>query len=93
MRVILVENEDWRLSADIGKYVMFHVVMHRWGAQKLKQYRAILNTILAKMKSEGVSCVYATPYAADKRAQKLIALFDFKRFWTGDDLVVMRRIL
>lgn len=92
MRVILIDDADGRLSADfIGGRVLLHVKLWRWGPQKLREYRAIFAGVLEGLRRLGYSAVYATPYEADKRAQKLISMFGFSFMHTRNGLVCMRR--
>lgn len=92
MRVILIENEDGRLSADfVCGIVLLHVKFWRWSARKLREYRRTFTGVLEALRQQGYPVVYATPYEADKRAQKLISMFGFKRVFSRGRFVLMRR--
>lgn len=87
-----MDNDDGRLVADFAPTrVYLHLTIRRWGAQKLKRYREILEGTLAGLARAGVGVVYATPSQSDTRAQKLIRLFGFRERGRANGLVVMER--
>lgn len=94
MRVVILDTEAGKLSADVlGGFVMFHLTVRKWSAQRFKAYRQFFDAFLTTIKEQGYDAVYATPYENDTRAQKLIAMFGFNRLGNRRGLAIMQRKL
>ena len=91
MRIIFHNDEDARFSADFHKqWVSMHVVYFRWGIKKFRQYLRIFDLWVCRLREVGYKEVYATPFERDTKAQRMIALFGFKKLYSRNGHVVMQ---
>jgi hypothetical protein len=62
-----------------------------WSPAKFKRYKLLFQGMLADFRDKRYTEVYAMPFENDVKAQKLIAMFGFKKFDHRHGFVLMKR--
>lgn len=88
-----MQHKDFRVRFEtVVDRAFLHLSVYNWSKQ-IYQYgrRVVWPGILAELRRRGYSRVYATPFADDLVAQKLIGRFGFEKLKVKNGLCLMGR--
>ncbi len=88
-----MENGSFRISADFeGPLVFLHLAIKRFSKDTYKiGKQGFWPYVQRQLAKRGYQRVFATPYAEDLRAQKLIRSFGFQEHGVSKGLMIMSR--